>query len=84
MEVPVILDAREHGGGEAASARNGNTRREWQGDFQGDRRKRVLGVNVFEFCEGETIERIDDAVAMSGGWSPVVHLVALRGQIGVE
>ena len=39
-------------------------------------RKRVLGVNVcLSSGEGETIERIGcDAVAMSGGWSPVVHL----------
>ena len=78
LEVPVILDAREHGGGEAAARARAIGIRVENGKVISRviGRKRVLGVNVcLSSGEGETIERIGcDAVAMSGGWSPVVHL----------
>ena len=78
LEVPVILDAREHGGGEvAATARKMGIRVEFGKVIaKVTGRKRVSGVHVcLSSGEGETIEKIEcDAVAMSGGWTPVVHL----------
>ena len=78
LEVPVILDAREHGGGEVtAKARKMGIRVEFGKVISKvTGRKRVSGVHVcLSSGEGETIEKIAcDAVAMSGGWTPVVHL----------
>ena len=78
LEVPVILDAREHGGGEVtAKARKMGIRVEFGKVIaKVTGRKKVSGVHVcLSSGEGESIEKIAcDAVAMSGGWTPVVHL----------
>ncbi len=76
--VPVILDARAEGGGELAlqarelgiRVENGKAIAKVKGH------KRVTGVEICaQAGEGAVLEEIDcDAVAMSGGWSPVVHL----------
>ncbi len=76
--VPVILDARADGGGELAlqarelgiRVENGKAIAKVHGH------KRVTGVAICaQAGEGAVLEEIDcDAVAMSGGWSPVVHL----------
>ena len=75
LEVPAILDAREHGGGEVtAKARKMGIRVEFGKVIaKVTGRKRVSGVHVcLSSGEGETIEKIAcDAVAMSGGWTPV-------------
>ncbi|MCH2075491.1 MAG: sarcosine oxidase subunit alpha family protein [Rhodobacteraceae bacterium] len=78
VEVPLILDARAAGGGvlaEEAKAlgirvENGKGIAEVKGG------KRVSGVAICaQAGEGATLEEIAcDVVAMSGGWSPVVHL----------
>jgi sarcosine oxidase subunit alpha len=78
LAVPVILDARATGGGaladEARAAgirvENGKAIAKVKGG------KRVTGVAVCaQAGEGAVLEDVAcDAVAMSGGWSPVVHL----------
>ncbi|MBL4919167.1 sarcosine oxidase subunit alpha family protein [Szabonella alba] len=78
LAVPVILDARPAPAGplvEAARARGirieaGRAIAKVQGG------KRVTGVQIcLQAGEGAVLEEIScDAVAMSGGWSPVVHL----------
>ncbi|PJE26089.1 Aminomethyltransferase [Pseudooceanicola marinus] len=78
LEVPVILDARAAGGGALAEqARAAGIRVE-----AGKAVAKVLGakrVTGVEVCaqngSGSTIETVAcDVVAMSGGWSPIVHL----------
>lgn len=78
LEVPVILDARAGGGGALAQAardagirvENGKAIAKVKGG------KRVKSVAICaQAGEGSVLEEIEcDAVAMSGGWSPVVHL----------
>ncbi|MFU8881824.1 MAG: sarcosine oxidase subunit alpha family protein [Rhodobacterales bacterium] len=78
LSVPVILDARATGGGaladEARAAgirvENGKAIAKVKGG------KRVTGVAICaQAGEGAVLENVAcDAVAMSGGWSPVVHL----------
>ncbi len=78
LEVPVVLDARANGGGELADraralgirVENGKAIAKVKGG------KRVTGVAICaQVGEGAVLEEIAcDAVAMSGGWSPVVHL----------
>ncbi|GFE63910.1 sarcosine oxidase subunit alpha family protein [Litoreibacter roseus] len=78
LDVPLILDARASGGGalaeEAAALgiriANGKAIASVKGG------KRVTGVQVCaQAGEGAVLEEIAcDAIAMSGGWSPVVHL----------
>ncbi len=78
LEVPVILDARATGGGALAEeakalgirVENGKAIAKVKGG------KRVTGVAICaQAGEGAVLEEIKcDAVAMSGGWSPVVHL----------
>ena len=78
LEVPVILDARPEGGGKLAElareqgfrVENGKAISKVKGG------KRVTGVAICaQAGEGAVLEEITcDAVAMSGGWSPVVHL----------
>ncbi|MFU8864192.1 MAG: sarcosine oxidase subunit alpha family protein [Rhodobacterales bacterium] len=78
LAVPVILDARATGGGALAEAaralgirvENGKAIAKVKGG------KRVTGVAICaQAGEGAVLEDIAcDAVAMSGGWSPVVHL----------
>ncbi len=78
LDVPVILDARPMGGGALADqaralgirVENGKAIAKVKGG------KRVEGVSIcMQAGEGAALEEIAcDAVAMSGGWSPVVHL----------
>lgn len=78
LDVPVILDARANGGGALADearalgirVENGKAIAKVKGG------KRVTGVAICaQAGEGAALEEIAcDAVAMSGGWSPVVHL----------
>ena len=78
LSVPAIIDARNSSGGDLVQqARALGIRIE-----QGRAIAKVIGgkrVSGVEICvqagEGAPLEQIDcDAVAMSGGWSPVVHL----------
>ncbi len=78
LQVPVVVDARDYGGGalmEEARAlgirvETGKAIAKVQGG------KRVTGVHLCSMAGGGAmLEEIEcDAVAMSGGWSPVVHL----------
>ncbi|KUF09026.1 sarcosine oxidase subunit alpha family protein [Pseudoponticoccus marisrubri] len=78
LDVPAILDAREYGGGALAAEARALGIRVEQGraiaKVQGG--KRVTGVAICaQAGAGGLLEEIPcDAVAMSGGWSPVVHL----------
>ncbi|SFM11537.1 sarcosine oxidase subunit alpha family protein [Shimia aestuarii] len=78
LEVPVILDARNMGGGALAEeARALGIRIEnGKGIAKVKGGKRVTSVAICtQAGEGSVLEEIKcDAVAMSGGWSPVVHL----------
>ncbi|EAQ23136.1 sarcosine oxidase subunit alpha family protein [Roseovarius sp. 217] len=78
LEIPAILDARQQGGGAlAAEARALGIRVEnGKGIAKVKGGKRVTGVAICaQAGEGAVLEEIKcDAVAMSGGWSPVVHL----------
>ncbi|WP_282158025.1 sarcosine oxidase subunit alpha family protein [Shimia thalassica] len=78
LEVPVVLDARASGGGALAEeARALGIRVEnGKGIAKVKGGKRVTGVAICaQAGEGSVLEEIKcDAVAMSGGWSPVVHL----------
>jgi sarcosine oxidase, subunit alpha len=78
LSVPMILDARPAAGGPLAEkARALGIRVEpGKGVAKVNGRKRVKGVAIcLQAGEGAVIEEIAcDAVAMSGGWSPVVHL----------
>jgi sarcosine oxidase subunit alpha len=83
LSVPVILDARAAGGGAlAAQARDLGIRVEnGKGITKVLGGKRVTGVEICaQAGEGAVIETIAcDAVAMSGGWSPVVHMYSHCG-----
>ncbi|MBR9651717.1 sarcosine oxidase subunit alpha family protein [Thalassovita aquimarina] len=78
LEVPAVIDARASAGGELAEEAKALGIRVETGKgiakVQGS--KRVTGVAICSQAgEGAVIEEIPcDAVAMSGGWSPVVHL----------
>jgi sarcosine oxidase subunit alpha len=76
--VPVIVDARAGGGGALAEQAEALGIRVLTGHAVAKvkGRKRVRGVAICSQAgEGAVIEEIAcDAVAMSGGWSPVVHL----------
>ncbi len=78
LSVPVILDARTEARGTLAEeARALGIRVETgRGIAKVKGGKRVKGVAIcLQAGEGAVIEEIAcDAVAMSGGWSPVVHL----------
>ncbi|WP_306007096.1 sarcosine oxidase subunit alpha family protein [Aquicoccus porphyridii] len=78
LAVPVILDARLGGAGALAEeARTLGIRIETgMGVAKVLGGKRVEGVAICaQAGEGATLEKIPcDVVAMSGGWSPVVHL----------
>ena len=78
LSVPAILDVRQHSGGELANAaRDLGIRVECGlGIASVVGRKSVAGVKVCSQAgEGAVIDEIEcDAVAMSGGWSPTVHL----------
>ncbi len=78
LEVPVVLDARDDMSGEWPERARKLGIRVLTGraiaSVKGG--KRVTGVQVaLQAGEGAVLEEIAcDAVAMSGGWSPVVHL----------
>ncbi|WP_372834164.1 2Fe-2S iron-sulfur cluster-binding protein, partial [Puniceibacterium confluentis] len=78
LDVPVILDARPQGGGALMQQAEALGIRVLRGkaiaSVQGSRK--VTGVTICaQAGEGAVLETIAcDAVAMSGGWSPVVHL----------
>ncbi len=78
LAVPVIVDARVGGGGALAdAARDLGIRVETgRGIAKVKGSGRVEGVSICaQEGEGAVVEDIAcDAVAMSGGWSPVVHL----------
>ncbi len=78
LDVAAILDARAGGGGAiAAEARAMGIRVETgKGIAKVTGGKRVKSVKICaQAGEGGVLEEIEcDAVAMSGGWSPVVHL----------
>jgi sarcosine oxidase subunit alpha len=78
LEVPLIVDARPEGGGalmEAAQAA-GIRVALGRGIAKVKGGKRVTGVQICaQAGEGSVLEEVAcDVVAMSGGWSPVVHL----------
>ncbi|WP_116596995.1 sarcosine oxidase subunit alpha family protein [Primorskyibacter marinus] len=78
LDVPAIIDARNYGGGALMAEAQGLGIRVEQG--RGIAKvlggKRVTGVAICnQQGEGAILDEIAcDAVAMSGGWSPVVHL----------
>lgn len=78
LEVPVIVDARAEAAGELPQAARGLGIRVETGKGIARVRggKRVIGVALCaQAGEGAVLEEVAcDAVAMSGGWSPVVHL----------
>ncbi|EAP75316.1 sarcosine oxidase subunit alpha family protein [Roseovarius nubinhibens] len=78
LDVPAIIDARSAGGGALADEARGLGIRVETGKGVAKVKggKRVTGVSLCNQAgEGAEIEEIAcDAVAMSGGWSPVVHL----------
>ncbi|MEL6641847.1 MAG: sarcosine oxidase subunit alpha family protein [Pseudomonadota bacterium] len=78
LDVPVIVDARTEADGELIDrARELGIRIELgKGIAKVKGGKRVTGVALCaQAGEGAVLEEIDcDCVAMSGGWSPVVHL----------
>ena len=83
LNVPAILDARPQGGGALMQqARAAGIRVECgRGIARVMGGKRVTGVAVCNMAgEGAMVEEIAcEAVAMSGGWSPVVHLWSHTG-----
>ena len=76
LQVPMIVDARPEGGGAlaAAAAAAGITVRKGAALAGVMGGKRVEGVTVCDADGKNPVEVKCDAVAMSGGWSPVVHL----------
>ncbi len=78
LEVPAVIDARASGGGALAEEAKalGIRVETGKGIAKVLGGKQVTGVAICSQAgEGAVIEEIPcDAVAMSGGWSPVVHL----------
>lgn len=78
LEVPAVIDARASGGGSLAEEAKalGIRVETGKGIAKVLGGKQVTGVAICSQAgEGAVIEEIPcDAVAMSGGWSPVVHL----------
>ncbi|MDA5555534.1 sarcosine oxidase subunit alpha family protein [Shimia sp. MMG029] len=78
LEVPAVIDARPEGGGALMEeAKNHGIRVEvGKAIAKVKGGKRVTGVAICaQAGEGAVLEELScDAVAMSGGWSPVVHL----------
>ncbi len=78
LEVPLILDARPAGGGALMEAciAQGIRVETGKGISSVKGGKRVESVTICaQAGEGAPLEEVKcDAVAMSGGWSPVVHL----------
>jgi sarcosine oxidase subunit alpha len=78
LVVPAVIDARPEAKGALPAAVRARGIRviEGHGLAKVKGSKRVTGVSLcIQAGEGAELESIDcDAVAMSGGWSPVVHL----------
>ena len=78
LSVPAIVDARAGGAGELGAKAEGLGIRVLKGHgiARVKGRRRVTGVALCrQVGEGAVTEELAcDAVAMSGGWSPVVHL----------
>ncbi|MGP6085398.1 sarcosine oxidase subunit alpha family protein [Antarctobacter jejuensis] len=78
LQVPVVIDAREFGGGALMKEAKALGIRVETGKAIAKVKggKRVTGVHLCSMAGGGAmLEEIKcDAVAMSGGWSPVVHL----------
>ncbi|WP_120501969.1 sarcosine oxidase subunit alpha family protein [Roseovarius sp. EL26] len=78
LDVPAIIDARAGGAGALADEARGLGIRveNGKGIAKVKGGKRVEGVAICSQAgEGAVLEEIEcDVVAMSGGWSPVVHL----------
>lgn len=78
LDVPAIIDARKDGAGALADEAKalGIRVETGKGIAKVKGGKRVTGVSIcIQAGEGAVLEEIAcDAVAMSGGWSPVVHL----------
>ena len=83
LEVPLIIDARPNANGPLAAKARALGIRVTTGraivKVKGGRR--VTGVSIgLQAGEGAVLEEVAcDAVAMSGGWSPVVHLFSHCG-----
>jgi sarcosine oxidase subunit alpha len=83
LEVPAVLDARPRAGGALPEAARALGIRVLEGRgvaaVRGGRRVRAVEVCV-QAGEGTPLETIAcEAVAMSGGWSPAVHLWSHAG-----
>ena len=77
LEVPLVVDARAEGGGPLAEAARAKGIEVMTGGavHKVHGRMQVTGVEVGPRAAGKARRRVAcDAVAMSGGWSPVVHL----------
>ncbi|OUD10633.1 sarcosine oxidase subunit alpha [Marivivens niveibacter] len=78
LSVPAIIDARSSGAGPIAAEAEKLGIKVMKGKAiaKVKGKKRVTGVQIcLQAGEGSVIEEIAcDCVAMSGGWSPVVHL----------
>ncbi|MFP4406626.1 glycine cleavage T C-terminal barrel domain-containing protein, partial [Rhodosalinus sp.] len=83
LDVPAVIDARPEGGGRLMEeAKAAGIRVETgRGIAKVKGGKRVEAVHTCpQAGEGATVQEIRcDAVAMSGGWSPVVHLWSHTG-----
>ena len=83
LEVPAIIDARPNGAGELGEKAKalGISVKAGKGIAKVLGSKRVTGVAICaQAGEGAVLEEIPcDCVAMSGGWSPVVHLYSHCG-----
>ena len=76
VDVPAVVDTRSAANGAAVAAANAAGIRVVRGASLSRvfGTRQVRGVAVFR-TGGESVERIPcDAVAMSGGWSPAVHI----------
>ncbi len=77
IAVPVVIDARAQGGGALMEeARAAGIRVETGAAITKVKgRAKVEAIEIGKQARGKTLEIVRcDAVAMSGGWSPVVHL----------
>ncbi|MGL6209408.1 MAG: sarcosine oxidase subunit alpha family protein [Paracoccaceae bacterium] len=83
LEVPAIIDARTHANGDLPTRARAMGIRVETGraitKVKGGKRVTSVAIGI-QAGEGATLEDIPcDAVAMSGGWSPVVHLYSHCG-----
>src|SRR5262249_13803365 len=84
----TIVDARDEGdcGRELAAARDAGLK-VWSGHVpsRARGRKRVSAVEIESLSQGRSIVLPCDCVAMSGGWTPTVHLFSQsRGKLSFD